>query len=56
MNRSFCGKCRQRKEGGTGYGRRYRCPKCHAERLAALLCGTARSIHAPARVSTPEAA
>ena len=42
MNRSFCFKCLKRKEGGHGTGRQYRCPKCHAERLAAILAGQAR--------------
>lgn len=36
-NRSFCGKCRQRREGGTGVGLQYRCPMCSAQRLAALV-------------------
>lgn len=42
MNRSFCIKCRKHREGGTGCGKQYRCPKCHAERLAAILAGQAR--------------
>ena len=42
MNKSFCIKCRQRREGGTGSGQQYRCPKCSAQRLAAMLTGQAR--------------
>lgn len=58
----FCGKCRRHEPGGTGIGRQYRCPRCSAHRLAAILTGqarlkpTGRTTPAPARVSTPEAA
>lgn len=39
----FCGKCRKHYEtGGVGSGRQYRCAKCHAERLAAMLTGQAK--------------
>jgi len=39
----FCGKCRKHYQtGGVGIGRQYRCAKCHAERLAAVLTGQAK--------------
>lgn len=42
----FCGKCRKHySEGGTGTGRQYRCAKCSAERLAAILTGQAKRKH-----------
>ena len=39
---TFCGKCRRHEPGGTGSGIRYRCPRCSAFRLAALLTGEAK--------------
>lgn len=36
-NRTFCGKCGKHEAGGSGQGRQYRCPRCSAFRLAALL-------------------
>ncbi len=56
----FCGKCRRHEPGGSGTGRQYRCRRCSANRLAAILTGQARlkptGRTTPARVSTPEAA
>ena len=45
MNREYCGKCYRRSPGGTGTGRQYRCAKCHAERMAAMLTRPQRQNH-----------
>lgn len=42
-NRTFCAKCGRREAGGTGNGRQYRCPRCSANRLAALLTSAQRN-------------
>lgn len=42
-NRTFCAKCGRREAGGTGEGLRYRCPRCSANRLAALLTSAQRN-------------
>lgn len=39
----FCGKCRKHYDtGGVVAGRQYRCAKCHAQRLVAMLTGEAK--------------
>lgn len=40
---TFCGKCRKHEAGGTGSGRKYRCPRCSANRLASLLTSDYRN-------------